>query len=637
MTNRRLGTQVARPGPAALVARVRFSMATVVMAACLVLLLGLHSAELARASEAVEPTGAPSVVPAAIPASRAAKNLAIITIEGEINGVTTHSVRTRIDRAIAAGADGIVFEIHSPGGLVNSGLDICSAIKQAPVNTIAWINTEAYSMAALIALACDGIVLAPHATLGDAAPIAINMSPFAPGGMGLQSLGETERQKLMAPMIAEVVESARVNGYDENLVQAFITLGVETWLIRERATGRQYFVTEPEYRAIFGVEPVRGSPHIPSGVFPSSVAEVQAPFSSDEPGAASEDPSMFRSAFGPVDVDAEKEIQMKLEGVPSVRPSFSRADRERYELVEYATDGKSLLTLKEADLKRYGLADASVTISNDAELQRYVGATHLTRLDQSWSEHLVAFMTQGMSGAVIKGLLIVVFLMAMFIEMSMPGVGLPGVIALVALAGLVVPPMLIGAANWWMGAMVVGGLLLILLEVFIMPGFGVPGIIGLLMLFGGLVGTFASPGQLFPGVGPGGAGELARAGSVVLLALFVAGVGVFLFVKYTNRFPIVGRLVLADRQVVSDDDSESILTAMNPEPPIQGPVAVGAVGRTTTPLRPSGTAEFEDRLVDVVSEFGFVEAGKLVRVTSVTEYRVGVDVVRDPAPPSRET
>lgn len=596
------------------------------MLLCVTLLLALSNPSLIMAAGAAASSAAPA---APIPASRAATNLAIITIRGEINAVTAHSVQRRIKQAIDGGADGLVFEIHSPGGEVYSGLEICSAIKQAPVNTIAWVNTEAISMAAIIALACDSIVLAPHATMGDAAPIAVNMNPLAPGGMGLKSLGATERQKLMAPMIAEVVESARVNGYDENLVQGFITLGVETWLIRDKETGKSYFVTAPEYRAIFGTEPPRGSPHVPSGVFETPESDHRpirpsAPMPDD-----SEDPAAFRSAFGPVDSDAAETIKSLLEGTRSGRPNFSRADRDRYELVEYATDGRTLLTLKESDLKRYGFADPNVTISNDEEMKRYVGATHITRLDQSWSEHLVSFMTQGFSGLIIKGLLIVIFLMAMFIEMSMPGVGLPGIVALVALAGLVVPPMLIGAANWWMGALVVGGLILILLEIFVLPGFGVPGVIGLIMLFAGLVGAFAAPGQLFPGVGPGGVGELARAGSIVLLSLFMAGVGIYFFVKYTDRFPVLGRLVLADRPMRPDSNGEGILAAMAPVPSARVPVAPGAVGRTTTPLRPSGTAEFGEHLVDVVSDFGFIDAGTRVRVTSVSEYRVGVEAFRE--------
>jgi membrane-bound serine protease (ClpP class) len=340
---------------------------------------------------------------------------------------------------------------------------------------------------------------------------------------------------------------------------------------------------------------------------------------------SSQDPKAFRPASTSLSESAARDVDEALD-VPTQRPEFGPADAQRYELVEYAADGQTLLTLKERELKRFGLADPNVSISSDADLQAYVGATHIRRLDQSWSESLVAFMTQGISGWITRALLIVVFLMAMFIEMSIPGATVPGLIALLALGGLVVPPMLVGAATWWALAAIVGGVLSLLLEIFVLPGFGVAGVLGLLLLFAGLVGTFADAGELFPGAGKGGGADLAWAASVVLLSIFVAGTGVYLFVKHTHRFPIAGRLVLSDRQRGTDVDEPTLLGAMtDPTPAAVGGLAVGAVGRTITPLRPSGSAEFGERIVDVVSEFGFVDAGKPVRITSVTEYRVGVE------------
>lgn len=606
------------------------------VALALAVLLGLIEPATGEDVASGAGASAPAAPLAPIPASRAISNLAIITIEGEINAITAHSVRRRIEQSVAGGADGIVFEIDSPGGEVGAVTDICSAIKNASVNTIAWVHPKAYSGGAIIALACRRIVLAPGATMGDAGVIGGDPLGFS----FLQGLKPTERAKGLSLVIAEVVDSARRNGYDENLVQSFASLGVELWLIRDNSTGEQWFVNEAEYRAIWGDEPPRGSPGVPSaglGKLNEQSKEdgswqdlSQLPRDAGATPVEAQPGHEFRPASPELDNWRIRDAVHQTVRQASARPAFSEADRTRFTLVEYVTDGNVLLTLKEAELKRYGLADPSTLIATDAELQRYVGATNISRLDQSWSENLVAFMTLGLSGLVVRGLLIIVFLMAMFVEMSMPGVGLPGMIALGALAGLVVPPMLIGAANWWMGAIIIGGVLLILLEIFVLPGFGVPGVIGLVMLFAGLVGSFAAPGQLFPGVGPGGAGELARAGSIVLLSLFVAGVGVYLFVKYTDRFPVVGKLVLADRQMMSDDESGSgLLAAMSPEPASAGALARGAVGITTTPLRPSGTAEFDDRLIDVVSEVGFIESGQRVRIVSVNEYRVGVEPVRE--------
>jgi len=623
----------------------RFVMLVALVSLALLSIPGGSGSAAAAIDSATVPTGA--AAPSAIPAVRAATNLAIITIEGEINAVTAHSVKRRIQQAVDGGADGIVFDIDSPGGEVGAVLEICTQIKQCPIaNTIGWVNPQAYSGGAFAALACREIVLAPHATMGDAAPVAGDPINFA------QGLRDTERQKILAPLLTEIVDSARLRGYDEKLVQGFVTLGVELWVIRDRATGKKYFVDEAEYRTIFGEEPPRGSPHIASGAASRSGAAPGAPATGNAPATEggeteaeeepiavdstrkrsdpSEDPTAFRPATDTIHHNTITSIELGLT-TASTRPLFTSADRGSYELVEYATDGKTLLTMKEADLKRYGFADAGVTIRTDEELKQYVGAQHVRRLDQSWSENFVAFMTQGFSGLVVRGLLIVIFLMAMFIEMSMPGVGLPGGIALVALAGLIVPPMLIGAAAWWAAALILGGVVMILMELFIFPGFGLPGIMGLLMLLAGLVGTFADVGQLFPGTGPGRGGDLAWALSIVLLAVFVAGVGIYFFTRYADKFPVAGKLVLANTpSAVSAEENYSMLAAMGPAPVDERlSVRLGEIGRARTSLRPSGTAEFGDKFVDVVAAYGFIDAGQTVRVTDVTEYRIAVEPVRD--------
>ncbi len=610
-------------GPGARTIRRWFRRATLALAA-LVVWAGPAPAtpDDAPSSPANQPQAATPIVPA----SRAARNVAILTVKGPITAVTTRSLERRIEAAERGGADAIVFDIDTPGGEVGAVLQICSRIKRSSVSrTVAWINPTAYSGGAIIALACDAIVVAPQATFGDAAPIAIN--PFT----GITPLPETERQKMLSPLMAELVDSARTNGYDEMAVQALVTLGVELWLVRDKTTGQMYFIGPAEYRRVFRAEPPRGRPTVVAGGAPDRDQTAIESLEEAGPHEGSESPTAFRSAAPALDPAAAQAVTelLDLKGSVRRRPEFTEAEAGRYELLEYVTDGRTILTLKEAEMKRLGFADPNVTIKNDDELKAYFGATNLRRLNQSWSEDLVEFMTQGLSGLVVRGLLIVVFLMALFIEMSVPGVTLPGVIAILALAGLVVPPMLIGAATWWSAAMVVLGVALILLEIFIIPGFGLPGIAGLLMLFGGLVGTFADAGELFPGAGSGRGTDLAWAMSIVLLSIFVAGAGMYLFSRYTNKFPIAGRLVLASRASADDDASDSLLMAMSPASGVKGaPVSVGAVGTATTTLRPSGTAEFGDKLVDVVSEFGFIEAGQRVRVTSVTEYRVGVEAVR---------
>ncbi len=635
------------------------------------LLAGVLLALIPLAAEAVDTpadvsggVGGVGSARAAIPASRQATNLAVITIEGPIDSVTSASFRRRMEHAAKSGADGVVVELHTPGGELGAMLEITSAIKQSTVPLIiAWVNTHAYSAGAVIALACDEIVVSPRGTMGDAAPIIGD-----PLGLGIiNGMRETERAKILSPMIVEVVDSARANGYDERLVMTFLMLGLELWLIEDNQTGKRYCVTEDEYRSLFDVAPTRGPTLLPS-LTPGSRAktalgatldpdeldgEEQDPATDDEPdeerasaqgssspaprrGSGASDPSRAVGfdipGLGP---DAESAINDPVTGLQerTTRPDFSKMDPSRFTELGMITDGTALLTLTEDDLKHVQLA--TETIASDQELMQYLGAQHMKRLKRSWSESAVKVMTQGMSGIVIRGLLIVVFLLGLFIEMSMPGLGLPGLVALIALTGLILPPMMLGASNWWSGVVIIAGLLLIAIEIFVIPGFGIPGVLGLVALLVGLVGTFATAGQLFPGQGAGGSGDLAWAMSIVFLAVFVAGAGMFLFSKYTDRFPMAGRLVLAHEQRAwGDNKHESMLEAMRggvDEAPIdpEALVQIDDVGTTTTYLRPSGTARFDGRLIDVIAELGYVEQGERVRVVSVTKYRVAVERVSD--------
>ena len=578
--------------------------------ASLLLLVGLSA--LSPAQDQAPAPAAPPVTPGPY-----APNLAIISIEGPIDAMTSRSFERRLDRAIEQGADGVVVDLDTPGGEVGAVREICSMIKRSPLTVIAWVNPIAYSGGAIIALACDEIVVATSAYMGDAAPVVFD--PI----QGIANIEDPlERQKVLAPLLAEIVDSARLRGYDEVLVQGLVSLGVETWQVEDTRSGRMHFLTEEEYRQLFGEAPTRGAPAIPSGG--ESPFDDPAPVAPDAGEPIDESVGFTPAApeFGP---SLATEVAQSLTET-SRRPDFSREDPADYRLVGYATDGKTLLTMSESQMRDFGFVGYDQAIDTDEQMQAYTGAQNLARLNMTWAERMVAFMTQGVSGLIIRAVLIVVFLLAIFLELTMPGVGLPGIVALVALAGIVVPPMLAGAATWWALAAILAGVGLILLELLVIPGFGVPGVAGLALMLAGLVGSFAQAGELFPGQGAGGASDLAWAVSSVILAFFAAGVGVYFLSKYTRSIPIASKIVLFDQQPAGDSPAPSLLGAMSPETAGEGPgVAVGQVGLATTPLRPSGTAEFDGRLVDVVSELGFVEAGERVRVVNTAGFRVGVE------------
>jgi len=555
----------------------------------------------------------------AVPAARQASRVAVITIEGAIDRWTSHSVSRRMKMAEEQGADAIVFELDTPGGEVGAVLEICQEIKNSPIpNTVAWVRPEAYSGGAIIALACREIVVTEFATMGDALPI--NPLLMATG----QGLPEAERQKVLAPLLTEVVDSARRRGYSEKLVQGFVTLGVELWLVENTETGERLFVDEAEYRTLFGSDPPRTTPRVVSGAPSgggSGASAAEAPGEGEpDPGqiAGVEDGSTdFEPASEVIDPQTTKDVTGAM-SLPSRRPQLTRGDRGQWRFIEYVTDGKAPLTLTTEDLKRYGFAVRIVR--NEEQLKAFFGASDLAQLDRSWSESLARFL----SSLPVKGVLIVLFLLGMFIEMASPGLGVPGLVAAAALVGLVAPQMIVGAAAWWGLVAIAGGVLLVVIEIFVIPGFGIFGIAGVVTLFAGLVGVVAGPGAIF-GDGARGGNDLLWSVATVLLALLTAFVGMYFIGKHYGSIPLFNRLILTDR--ADEDEGAGMLAAMAPEEAL--PVSVGDVGVVTSTLRPAGSASFGDELLDVVSESGMVERGLKVRVVSVTRYRVSVEPVEE--------
>src|SRR5690606_35922133 len=171
----------------------------------------------------------------------------------------------------------------------------------------------------------------------------------------------------------------------------------------------------------------------------------------------------------------------------STRPRLTvESDRGEWTLLEYVRDGKGLSDVRNKEMQRYELAHQKK--NTDEELKQFFGATNMERLDRSWSEVLVVAMTH----MVVRAILIVVFLLGLFIEMTHPGLMFPGAVAMLALALLIVPPFLNDMAAWWEILAIGLGLLLVALEIFVIPGTGFAGVVGMLLLFAGLVGTFVT-------------------------------------------------------------------------------------------------------------------------------------------------
>ncbi len=548
-------------------------------------------------ADQAEAAGDATATPAATPAYRQANTVAVLSIRGEIDRVTLRSLERRVRQAERDGAEAIVLEIDTPGGAVLATLDILHLIRtEAPTNTVAWVNPKAYSAGTIIALACREIVVAPDAAFGDSAPVSM-----------LRPLPQAERAKQEAPILAEVIDSARRNHYDEKLVQAFVSVGVELWLIENKATGVQVFVDREEYDVVFGEDPPRQQ---------TPVAAPQA-----KPGAQVRTRARpLFERFAPVNeqpVDPEalkRQIEFE-QDLPSSRPLLTEADSGKWRLVRQVVPNDRLLVVKPAEAISYGLA--TTVIANDDQLKAYFGAHTLWRYDRSWSESLVRFLTD----PIVMGVLILIFVVCLLIELAAPGLGVFGATAFVSLLVLIGAPWLAGMAQWWEIMLIMLGLLLVAAELFVIPGFGVAGISGALCLLVGLIGTFVT-GDVRT---PTGQSELVVGLVATLTSLFAAAVVLWLVARQMETLPILGKFVLKTELGGADMGDGAGLGLLEAMGHAHRALELGDLGVAATDLRPAGRANFQGRPVDVKSVSTYIERGSPVRVVSVGRFVIEVE------------
>ena len=160
------------------------------------------------------------------------KKIAVIRLREESGSAIDPSVKTSVLRRIEQikewGADCVVLDIESYGGLVSASIETGDELYALgrEIHTIAFISRKAISGAAMLALACQEIVMSEVAQIGDAQ--AIYSSADGPS---------TAPEKIQTVVAAKFRLYAKGNGYPVPLCEAMVRSEMEVIRYRVRNPG----------------------------------------------------------------------------------------------------------------------------------------------------------------------------------------------------------------------------------------------------------------------------------------------------------------------------------------------------------------------------------------------------------------
>ncbi|MGL5096511.1 MAG: NfeD family protein, partial [Planctomycetia bacterium] len=246
-------------------------------------------------------------------------------------------------------------------------------------------------------------------------------------------------------------------------------------------------------------------------------------------------------------------------------------------------------------------------------------------LHPNWVDALV----DGLTSSAGQALLLTLAIACLWMELQMPGFGLPALISAVCFTLFFWAGFLSNTANSLEVVLFLLGLLLLAVELFVLPGFGVTGLAGVALVLVSLV--LASQSFVLPQT-EAEARLLLRNVGVVTASLTFFMVIAATTARHFQSLPFFRRIMLAPPDASTDvyaDATEDDDAPVHPDAEL-----VGVVGAAVSPLRPAGRVKIGERTVDVVTTGEFIDVGTPVEIVLATATRI---VVRTAPPPDPRT
>ncbi|MCC8071775.1 MAG: nodulation protein NfeD [Bacteroidales bacterium] len=433
-----------------------------------------------------------------VSSSATPKRVYVLPINDEIGSTTWLHTRSALEEAKRLDADLLLLHLNTYGGTLEHADSMRTALHHCSIPTVAFVDNNAASAGALIALACDSVYMRPDASMGAATVV---------NGSDGQAMPDKYQSYMRAMMRATAERHGKYVGEDGQL----------HW---------------------------RRDPLIAEAMVDSRVV------------------------------------------VPGL------------------IDSTRVLTMTPDEAIRWGYAEGKAETIDQVLTQLDIPEYRLIRYEPTWIDNLMGFLTN----PVVQSLLIMIMMGGIYFELQTPGVGFPSLAALVAAIIYFLPMYLTGILAPWVVLLFVGGLILLLVEIFIIPGFGVTGILGACMMvaaiFIGLLENFSLPStpQLDGDLSP-----ISQAIIVLVVAAVLTGLAIWYIYSRWSPSWLRSTAELGHVQKV-EDGYIGVDTSLRQ--------LVGKQGVAATALRPSGKVEIEGERYDAVSSHGsYIEPGTPITVS----------------------
>jgi membrane-bound serine protease (ClpP class) len=480
---------------------------------------------------ALLPAGAQEA--AAEPPPQSFRQGVVIALDGVILPRTQRYLERKLEQSQKLGADLVILDIDSPGGELEATLNMAGRLRDLSwAHTVAYIPQEALSGAAIVALACDDIVMAPAARLGDAGPLVV----------GPDALFRHAPEKIRSHLARWVRDLATATGRPPALAEAMVDADLEVFRVVNRQSGHVTYMSQHEIEASGGA------------------------------GVWEKGPLVLESRAGSfLEVNGQRAVELQL---------------------------------------------ATATVRDAQQLaQRYPVAEPLRRLE----EGAVDVTVDVLNLPLVTALLLVIGAVALYFELSAPGIGLGGLIAGLCFTLFFWSRFLGGTAGWLEVILVLAGAAFLAVEIFVLPGFGIAGMTGLLLIASGIV--LASQNHVIP-QSPRALADLGKSLAMLLSSGVVSVLIAAALTRYFGSVPILSRMVLRTPGASAPNPADA---AGKPLPPVRRfEAVVGDQGVSQCPLRPAGKAIFGQEYLDVVTDGSYVERDRPVRIIQISGNRIMV-------------